>query len=369
MNFWYEINNIEKVDSPSLVIYEENLAKNIDQMLQMVNGQTNRLMPHVKTNKMQIVMAKMVEKGIKRFKAATIAEAELAALAGASFVLIAHQLVGPKIERLLNLKRAFPKVKFASLVDDIPHIDHLVKTISAYKETAEVYIDINNGMDRTGVSLGENLKSLTAKIESQIELSIGGYHVYDGHLRDSIWKDRASKIEKGILEVWPYYEELKVNHPNAELIAGGTPTFSGHLLNNALICSPGTCVLWDAGYAAILQEQTFDFAALIISRVISKPTKTSITLDLGHKAVASENNIDKRIFFLNYPEAQLISQSEEHGVVKVDNSDDFEIGTVFYGLPHHICPSVNLYDTAFVVKNKTYYQDWKVEGRKRKINF
>ena len=93
---WYEIEGIDTIDSPSIVLYEKRLDENLAKMLAMVANDTSKLMPHLKTNKMPEVIQKMISLGIKNFKASTIAEAEMAAKSGAESVLIAHQLVGPK---------------------------------------------------------------------------------------------------------------------------------------------------------------------------------------------------------------------------------------------------------------------------------
>ena len=56
------------------------------------------------------------------------------------------------------------------------------------------------------------------------------------------------------------------------------------------------------------------------------------------------------MFFLNHPEAKPISQSEEHLVLEVPDSRLYPLGSVFYGIPVHICPTVALYDKAYVIR-------------------
>ncbi len=366
---WYEIENIESVDSPSLVIYEEFLNKNLDEMIAMVDGNTNRLWPHVKTNKMGKVIEKMVSKGIFAFKSATIAEAELAAQSGAKMVLIAHQLVGPKIERLMNLKRSYPYTEFASLIDDPDTAILLNSKMTNADLKAKIFIDINNGMGRSGISTGEKLDQLTVLIQNLPNLKLVGFHVYDGHLRESDIFERKENIKNGIKEIEDVFNDMFSKDQSLVLVAGGTPTFSGHVENKNRICSPGTCVLWDWGYGDLLLEQKFYYAALVISRIISIPGPNTITTDMGHKAVSSENPIDKRIRYLNHPEAKLVGQSEEHGVVHVKDSSTFKVGDVLYGVPYHVCPTVNLYDEAFLVKHNKFVENWPIAGRRRKINF
>ena len=330
---WYEIKNIDQVDSPSIALYEDRLMFNLHTMMEMVGNDVSRLRPHIKTNKMPQVMERMLALGIKNFKASTIAEAEMAASVGATSVLIAHQLVGPKIERFGTLIEHFPDTRFSTIVDNIDSLEQLNKEATKKDIEIDFFIDINNGMNRSGIELGHELDQLIEQIPSYPTLHFKGLHVYDGHLRDSDFSQRKIKIEADLKHVNTLFEQLKSHQADLQFICGGTPTFTAHLNNESRICSPGTCLLWDWGYGDKLKEQSFKFAALLISRVISKPTKGIITIDLGHKSVAAENPIDRRVKFLNLNDYELLSQSEEHGVIRVENWDNIKVGDVFYGVP------------------------------------
>src|SRR5580692_5334007 len=108
---WYEIENIDELDTPALVVYPERVRQNIARAVGMV-GDAGRLRPHVKTHKSPEVTQLMLDAGIQRFKCATIAEAEMLAVAGAPDVLLAYQPVGPKVGRLLQLIRQYPSTTF-----------------------------------------------------------------------------------------------------------------------------------------------------------------------------------------------------------------------------------------------------------------
>ncbi|NAS30726.1 D-TA family PLP-dependent enzyme [Flavobacteriaceae bacterium R38] len=365
---WYVIQNIEDVDSPSIALYKDHLMFNIHKMIAMVDGNTTKLTPHIKTNKMPKVIEQMILSGIKNFKASTISEAEIAAHAGASSVLIAHQLVGPKIQRFAALTSHFSNTKFSTLVDNLTTVKKLNEEAAKNKIKISVFIDINNGMNRSGIEIGDGLNELLKKLPKYTNLIFEGLHAYDGHLRDSDINTRKNKVEQGMADVVMLYEELKEKKTDIKLVCGGTPSFTSHLINSERICSPGTCLLWDWGYDEKLTEQEFKFAALLITRVISKPTEGIVTIDLGHKSVASENPIDKRVKFLNLDRYQLISQSEEHGVLQVDNWEEIRVGDVLYGIPYHICPSINLHDDVSVIVNGLKVDNWEITARKRKIS-
>ncbi|MDU8887058.1 D-TA family PLP-dependent enzyme [Yeosuana sp. MJ-SS3] len=367
MNNWYEIDRIQDIDSPSLVLYKNHFEHNLHKMLEMVNNQPEILMPHIKTNKMPKVLNHFIALGILNFKASTISEAEIAAKAGAVSVLLAHQLVGPKIDRFCNLINHFPETQFLTIVDNKLSVRLLNEAAQKHHVEIGIFIDVNNGMNRSGIEPNNNVYELVDNIKSHNNLYFKGLHVYDGHFRDPNFQERKNRIEDSFSEIITIQNSLKKSYPNIQLICGGTPSFTSHLLEPNRICSPGTCVFWDFGYNEKLAEQQFKFAVLVITRVVSMPKKGIVTIDLGHKAVASENPIDKRIRFLNLSKYTLLSQSEEHGVLSVEHDSKIEIGDVLYGVPYHICPTINLYDDITVISDSKNIDVWEISARKRKL--
>ncbi|MFN4147060.1 MAG: D-TA family PLP-dependent enzyme [Runella sp.] len=368
---WYKISNESKVDSPSLLVYKDRVAANIQKMIDMAGG-PDWLFVHVKTNKTPQIVAMMLDAGISKFKCATIAEAEMVCRAGGKIIVIAHQLVGPKIERLLHLRQQYPDVLIASLIDNPSTAQQTNDFFAQSGLTAPVLLDINNGMNRSGHPLDDLLFDFYTALTQMPYLQCLGLHVYDGHVRDLDFSTRKAKLDNDFEGVGQLLHQIKAaGLPNPMVIAGGTPAFTSHLERvekvNNLCYSPGTCVLWDWGYGDALQEQPFEYAALVLTRIISKPAEGLITIDMGHKAIAAENAIDKRIKFLNLSDYELIGQSEEHGVLKVNNWNTLQIGDVLYGVPYHVCPTVNLYDEMQVVHDGRVAQTWEVTARKRKI--
>jgi len=79
---WYLIKGIERLDSPALTVHPERIQHNIDMMIAMVKD-PHRLRPHVKTYKMSEIVSMQLRSGIRKFKCATIAEAEMLAMTSA----------------------------------------------------------------------------------------------------------------------------------------------------------------------------------------------------------------------------------------------------------------------------------------------
>jgi len=363
---WYSINNIDQLDTPALVIFPERVKENI-QILKKFVPDLNRVRPHVKTNKCAEVCTLMLDAGINKFKCATIAEAEMLASLGARDILLAYQPAGPKVIRFIELVKKFPSSSFSCLVDNEPSAKFLSDQAIKSGIVLSLFIDLNVGMNRTGI-VPEKAEQLFNACLSMKGIVIKGLHAYDGHLRDPDLNVRKAQSDEGFSRVEKLKSALEKKH-NASLIvvAGGTPSFPIHATRPNVECSPGTFIFWDKNYQQTLTEQPFLHAALIVTRVVSKPTDGIVTVDLGHKAIASENPLDKRVFFLNAEGLQPIGHSEEHLVLKTD-SDSLQVGDVLYGVPYHVCPTVALHETGAVVTDNKFTGSWNIVARKRKIS-
>jgi len=362
---WYEVENADEYDSPALLVYPERIKKNIGRLLESVDAE--RIRPHVKTNKMVEVCRMMLDAGIKKFKAATIAEAEMLAISKAPDVLLAYPPYGPKIHRFIRLIQKYPATGFSCLVDHLTGAQALSAEFVRAGLQAQVYIDLNLGMNRTGI-LPEKVMALYRDLQSLPSIRVLGLHVYDGHLKDRDLQVRTERCRQSFAPVLVLKKELEnISGQPMALIAGGSPTCFIHAAAGGRQCSPGTFVFWDKGYSEQLPEQPFKWAALLMTRVSSIPAPDLICVDLGNKSVASENP-QPRVFFLNAPEAIPTIHSEEHLVLKVPDSRHYKPGDILYGVPWHICPSVALYDTALVVENNRIKGSWKIIARNREIS-
>jgi D-serine deaminase-like pyridoxal phosphate-dependent protein len=366
MNEWYLINDSEQLDSPALIIFPERVKENIRILISMIDD-VHRLRPHVKTNKSREACQLMMQAGIGKFKCATIAEAEMLGGCGARDVLLAYQPVGPKLNRFVDLLRAFPGTLFSCLVDNIIAARQMSLLFESNSLRIPVYIDLNVGMNRTGIAPGPEAVRLYLDCCNLKGIQPIGLHVYDGHIRNVDFEQRKQECDKAFAAVLKMKDTLiEKMLPAPVIIAGGTPTFSIHCKRKDIECSPGTFIYWDKGYESLCSEQAFLPAALVISRVISIPATNKVCLDLGHKSIASEGELKRRVHFLNAPDLQPVGHSEEHLVME-SPSGSFQPGDLLYGLPYHICPTVALFERAYTIENGKATGEWKNVGRDRKI--
>ena len=364
---WYTIANIDEVDSPALVVYVDRVRENLQRMIRYAGG-TARLRPHVKTHKMPDVIRLQLAAGITKFKCATLAEAEMVAQCGAPDVLLAYQLLGPKVARFAQLIRAYPQTAFSTITDDEGAIRGLSQGLSAAGVQAEVLLDIDNGMHRTGIAPGARAVELYRLIDQLPGVAPGGFHVYDGQHRQRELVERAASCDAAFASVAELRRELESSGLQVpRVVAGGTPAFPIHARHADRECSPGTCVFWDASYGGKFPDLDFLHAALVVTRVVSKPTPDRLCLDLGYKAIASDNP-DPRVVLLELPDAKTVVHNEEHLAIETAHAGEFRVGDVLYGVPWHVCPTSALHKEAVVVQEGRACGAWPVVARDRRLS-
>lgn len=363
---WATVENADEVPSPALLVYPDRVEENLRRMVATV-GDVGRLRPHIKTHKMPQLVAKQVALGITKCKCATIAEAEMAATAGVPDVLLAGQITGPNIGRFIALGKAFPATRFSVIGDDARALENVSAAAVAAGVKVGMLLDLDVGQHRTGIAPGREAAGLYRRIASMPGLVPGGLHAYDGHLHQTDVAARNGGAEIAAAQTLALRDELRREGlPVPRMVVGGSPTFPVHARHPEFECSPGTTLLWDAGYATNLPDLDFINAAVLLTRVISRPMADRICLDLGHKAVASEMP-HPRVIFPALPDAKAVGHNEEHLVLETTRATEFPVGSVLYGIPWHICPTVALHDRAYVVRDGRCVDEWPVVARARKL--
>ncbi|MFH6993240.1 D-TA family PLP-dependent enzyme [Flavobacterium sp. FlaQc-48] len=368
-NNWWKINSEIRIDTPFLAVYEDRIQSNIERLIESVHGETQKLRPHIKTHKIGEILDLFKTYNINKIKCATIAEAELAAIHEIPDVLLAYQPVGVKKERWIALIQKYPNTAFSTLVDNLDSAKALNEIAEKNHLKLTVYLDLNTGMNRTGVSIHKNWKTLIDEILPLKNIHFAGIHIYDGHLKGDL-EHRVATAENLFFSINEEVATIqqKLGH-ELKIVAGGSNTFPFYATQKNVECSPGTFVFWDSNYQIHLPEQNFEPALVIVGTLISKPTSTTFCIDIGYKAVASENPIDKRLVILNDENLIPTAHSEEHLIIENRGKKEYAIGDTIYAQPYHVCPTCALYDSVQVVNAVHEICDqWQVVARSRKIN-
>ena len=364
----YEIQNTEEIITPQLVYYKETIVENVQKAIDRAGG-AKRLWPHVKSHKTAGMVKLQMDMGITRFKCATIAEAEMLADCGVGEILLAYPLVGPNIRRFVALELKYPDLHFWAIGEDFKMLEELAVQSEQAGIKTRVLLDVNMGMNRTGVDL-DQAQALYEQCGSLDGIRMMGFHCYDGnHNHPDIAKRKQSVAETD--------EKLQQIKGNLEakgiacpvFVMGGTPSFPCHCEYEDVFLSPGTAFLQDAGYYQNLKDLDFVPAAAVLTRVISHPSDDMFTLDLGYKSIAADPVI-QRGYIVNGEGYEAMFQNEEHWVFKIkegSGAKNPEIGSVLYVIPTHICPTSALYPEILIAEQGKVTDSWEVVARNRKL--
>lgn len=373
----YQINNAEQVFSPGLVIFKELLEQNVREMVR-VAGSPDRLRPHCKTHKTREIIEMEIELGIKKHKCATIAEAEVLADVGVEDVLLAYQLVGPNLDRFAKLVDNFPKTKFACLVDHPHAVSKLSQTITnVCNGEVSVFLDLNSGMNRTGILIGPRAIELYEMILAAEGLKLGGLHWYDGHNRQTDLRERTGMTNAGWDKLIKFRDQLMLGGLEVpRIVTAGTgsfPILAQHGEPN-LELSPGTIVFHDDDMVTRFPEMNFVPALGVLTRVVSANQAGFLTLDAGHKSIAADQPFGRRLAFPElgkYEDGDFeeVMHSEEHLVLKTPHAERFRLGDHLLAIPRHACPVSAVHQFANVVSNGKVIAKWKVASRDRVVSF
>jgi D-threonine aldolase len=369
MSHPYHLSNVADIASPALVFFPDLIRHNISAVIRMA-GEPARLRPHVKTHKTTEIVQMQLMAGVTKHKCATIAEAEMLAAAGAPDVLIAYPVLGPNVGRYAALVRKFPDTRFSCLVDHLVALASLAAA-AATVGPIQVMVDVNVGMDRTGIAL-EQTADLYRRVAATSGLKAVGLHCYDGQVNQESHSDREAAVWANLTRVLELRAGLeRQGLPVPTLVCGGTPAFpvyAGIRDIPGMECSPGTYVLHDYGYGSKYPDLTgVTPAAVLVTRVVSRPTPNRVTFDLGNKSVGADPLLAKRVHLLDFPPHTPVVHSEEHYVVETAHADRYTPGDVVYALPGHVCPSVALHREALIAEGGKVVGAWKIAARNRKI--
>lgn len=333
--------------SPALVVDLARVRRNVATILSLV-GSPERWRPHVKSTKSPLIWRSLLDAGVRQFKCATAREARALAEAlqpEGGDVLLAHPAVGPTLAALGELARAFPNVRVAALSEDPAHVAEIPANVG-------VFLDLDPGDHRTGLDLAR--PDVAISIARAAGARFRGVHYYEGRHHQLDLAERRAACFAGygeLLEVLAALREAGIEVP--ELVTSGTPGFRAALafpgfrdLEGTLHrVSPGTVVLHDARSAEQNPDLALEPAAVVFTRVVSRPTRTRLTCDAGSKSIAAEAG-DPCALALGHPGLVARAPSEEHLPFEVVSGEAPARGAALLLVPRHVCPTVNLAEAA-----------------------
>jgi D-serine deaminase-like pyridoxal phosphate-dependent protein len=350
----YRVHGVEDLLTPALVVYPEFIAWNIERTIEWLGGDADRWRVHIKTAKLAYTLRMLLGRGVRNFKCATTLELLVACEEGAADVLVAYPMVGANARRVAQIAEEFPKVRVAVLAENER------QTGQWRGSRVGIFVDVNPGMNRTGIEQDKTESVLRlARAVGEAGLEFRGVHYYDGQygaVEESARREAAHRGYASLSKLVGEIERSGVRVP--EVVTAGTPTLAASLSYEGFRrktfvhrVSPGTIVYCDAtSLAQLPKERGFAAAVMVLSRVVSKPRAGMVTCDAGHKAVSVDAGVPGCLV-AGHAELKALAPSEEHLPLAVESGAGPKAGEAIYLLPRHVCPTVNNFDCAIVVRD------------------
>jgi D-serine deaminase-like pyridoxal phosphate-dependent protein len=335
--------------------------------VELLDGDPNRWRVHIKTAKLGYTVRTLVARGIRNFKCATTLELLLACQCGAADALLAYPSVGANAQRVQAIAAQFPGVQISILAENPEQIRQWRGS------QVGIFLDVNPGMNRTGIDQNnvEKIVALVHEIAAS-GLDFRGLHYYDGQYGGVAEPERSEQAHAGYHRLLNLVNQVERGARHVpEVITSGTPTFPCSLsfagFRNAQFIhrvSPGTIVYCDASSLAQLPNLSgYRPAVLVLARVVSRPNVGIVTCDAGHKAVSADAGVPTCLA-IGHPELTPRTPSEEHLPLAVqEGTATPQVGEALYLLPRHICPTVNNFDHALLVRKGTIESIEQVSAR------
>jgi D-serine deaminase-like pyridoxal phosphate-dependent protein len=364
------VNTLSDLDTPSLLIDLDVMARNIGEMAAVARTAGVRLRPHTKTHKSPEIARMQLDAGASGITVAKLGEAEVMVDAGIDDVLIAYPLVGER--KLARLRALMERAQVRTTTDSVEVAEGLGRVGRDRGRDVEVLVEVDTGLHRVGRAPGAPTVEVVQQVARVPGVEVVGLLTHAGHAYRS-----ANAAE---LRVAAEREALDLVETGAscaaagielhEISVGSTPTARiGAGVPGVTEIRPGTYVFNDVQQMRLGLATEASCAARVLATVVAHPAPDRFVLDAGTKAFSSDGAdgppFPGRGVVVGRPELRLDFMSEEHGVGSLTGEDDVRIGDRLEVIPLHVCSCVNMFDVAYGVRDGAVEREIAIEARGR----
>ena len=336
--------NIERIETPALIVDANILQENIMAMNEMLKDSKLSLRPHYKSHKCAMIAHLQIKNGAKGMTCAKLSEAIDLADCGIEDILIANQITEPKkIRRLADLAG---DCRLTVCVDNCENIKELAIAAKNAGTIIHCLVEYEIGMKRCGVDTKEEVLELAKEIKKYDNLTFEGIQAYAGHIShmEDIDK-RTGMTEENFEKIRILIKYLKNNGIEVNTVSGGSTGTAEIKAKEGIYTElqAGSYLFMDSTYREL--NLPFKNSLFILTTVVSKKDGLTV-VDAGVKTCG----VDQGMPGILNNEAEEIVASEEHFQLH-GLKNEVNLGDKIMLIPGHCCSTVNLHDKIYVVNN------------------
>lgn len=317
-----------ELDTPVMLLDLDRFEANAHRLSSAIAAGGKDWRPHSKGHKSPWIAGRQMALGAIGVTCAKVSEAEVMVEGGVPSILIANELVTRrKVERAARL---LDRAEVMICADD-PFEVRLASEVAAdLGVEIPMIVDINVGMDRTGVAPGRPALEIARAIDRAPGLRLAGIMGYEGHVLTA-WPNeekRAGTVAAiaGLIESRRLIEEDGMAVGIVSGGGSGNYMFASSLDGLTELQAGGACLM-DPFYGKLchLEELGFAYALTILTTVTSRPTPERVITDAGFKSLSAREEGEP--ILLDRPGLEFDYLSAEHGVWRRGpDSADVQIG-------------------------------------------
>ncbi len=364
---------LETIVTPFLLIDENILKKNIKDVAARADQFNVSLRPHAKTHKSPHIARMQIESGAVGITVATIKEAHDMLFNGIGNIFIARPVVGEAGRK--ELEKLCRHGKISVGIDNIFHLEELIKVAKNLQKALVFRIEINCGQNRCGVKpfKTELLPLLRFLEENGRDLEFEGFFCHAGHVYSQTDQKVITEIAHAEAQSLIDAEKVfaKKNQKARILSVGTTPTARFKVDNAINEIRAGNYVFNDAIQVANGSAKISDCALKVIARVIAV-YKDRCVIDAGSKALGLDKgahgttSVNGFGIIDGFPELIISRLSEEHGIIDFQNDNHgLTAGQLLKIIPNHACACANLFSEYRVANSSDKLDAWPIFGKLR----
>lgn len=368
--------SVHDIDTPSLVIDLDAMHRNLRRMAEFARHHNIRWRPHAKLHK-SVALAKLqIAAGAVGVCVQKTSEAEIMAAGGVQDIYISNEVIAPaKLARVARLAQKLaeqPGGQLAIAVDSSEGVQRLAQAMAQVPGSAgtgskpgvviDVFVEIDVGQGRCGVTPGAAAVMLALEICKYPQLRFAGLQAYHGkaqHLRSA--QARQQAITAAVDAVLHTRQLLAEQGMTAHLVTGaGTGTLVLEAASGIYgELQAGSFMFMDADYARNERDPAqpeFEHALFVKTQVMSRHSSHAVC-DAGHKSHAIDSGLPLVHGFGTASELEYFNGGDEHGILRpaAGCSGLPALGQTLWLIPGHCDPTVNLYDVMIGVSGGLHH--------------
>jgi D-serine dehydratase len=357
-----------EITLPAMALRDDAIEHNLAVMASLAQREGFLLAPHVKTTMCPELFSRQLEAGAWGVTVANVAQARVAAEAGAGRILIANEVLSrPDAEWFVSVSRSVEVLALVDSADGVETLDAALQSAGC-RRAVGMLVEIGADGGRAGVRTRAEAHDVCRAVQAASNLRMAGVEGYEGAVGshrtpadlaavDGYLEElRAITVELADAGCFDAQEPVLVSAGGSKFFdrvisaLGRDADFGGHA--TSLVLRSGCYIVHDHGLyeevtplgANVAEADRLQPAIQVWAEVLSCPEPGLAIVGLGRRDASSDSGLPVLLAAVGRDEralrydvsGQLVKLDDQHGYLTVDpDRSSFSVGDrLVFGISH-----------------------------------